>query len=139
MTSGLHLNAVRVTSEEAARVLERAARLDASHRGDVSVAQLREAALESGITPEAFDAAVAKRAPWWVRGCMFGVPDRRAAMGFYWLFVAGLCAVPLLVLKNASAGGLARTAGIGAFLVFAAWSTSRTVRWLDAHGWNTLD
>jgi hypothetical protein len=49
-----------ISEGKAARVLDRAVRLDALRRGTVSVAELREAALEAGISPEAFERALAE-------------------------------------------------------------------------------
>ncbi len=133
-------------SEAIARhVLARAAELDAAG-GEVAVARLREAAREAGIAPAAVEAALAElqtttpatRPPWWVRLCLFGVPDRRTALGFYWLFVAGICGSPLLTL--APGGDVGRLGAFGAigFCTFALWSTSRAIRWLDEHGWDSL-
>jgi hypothetical protein len=69
------------------------------------------------------------------------VPDRRAATGFYWLFVAVLCASPLLARSwLAGRGVLSIVASFSllAFSVFAIWSTARAIRWLDEHGWDSL-
>ena len=90
-----------------------------------------------GAAPDSARSAV----PRWVRLCLFGVPDRRAATGFYWLFVAVLCASPLLARSwLAGRGVLSIVASFSllAFSVFAIWSTSRAIRWLDEHGWDSL-
>jgi hypothetical protein len=72
---------------------------------------------------------------------MFGVPDRRIARGYYWLFLAGFIAIPFLRLVTPVGGssdpGILPLLAMG-FCAFALWSTSRTIRWLDEHGWNTL-
>lgn len=142
-------------------LLARAAELDAVRRSTVPIARLREVALEAGIQPEAFDAALgeaeshvarlspdetstrqvqssaARKAPAWVRFCMFGVPDRRTAMVFYWVFGTALGASPFLTLWF-DLDRLTAFAVLG-FSVFALWSTSRAIRWLDQHGWDTLE
>ena len=139
---------VPVHDARAKRLLARAAELDAARAVGLSSAQLREIAREAGIAPEAFDAALSDPAlaevsaeghasvPFWVRLCMFGVPDRSAAMGYYWLFVAGLCACPLLALQGVRSVPVVLLGG--ASLAFALWSTSRAIRWLDRHGWEQL-
>ena len=149
-------DAHRLPDGAAERVLARAAELDAASTSGLSVAQLRSVALEAGIGPEAFEAAlnavrgelgsvnsavslptaVGGRVPTWVQLCLFGVPDRRSAMTFYWIFAGGLCAMPVLAISGAQE---ASTTIAGAlFLMFAAWSTSRAVRWVDEHGWNLM-
>jgi hypothetical protein len=52
----------RITEDTAALVLERAAELDASHGREVLVKDLREAALEAGISPAAFERALGELA-----------------------------------------------------------------------------
>ena len=149
MTGEDDLNAVRVHDALAKRLLAQAAELDTARTFGLSAAQLRDVAQEAGIAPEAFDQALGesgltdgvlggRRAsvPLWVRLCMFGVPDRSAALGYYWLFVAGLCACPLLALL--SIRNVPTVLFGGAFLSFALWSTSRAIRWLDRHGWEQL-
>lgn len=149
---------VRRLSEEAVeRVLARAAELDAGAPGGIPVDELRRAALEAGIGPEAFAAALAEvsnaellrsrasrsgvslpataRVPAWVRLCMPGVPDRRTAAGFYRLFTLGLCATPLLALTGSWTRPAA--AAWALFLTVALWTTSAAVRWLDRHGRDT--
>ena len=135
-----HEDAVRVSDDEARRLLARAVALDGATRGDVSVAQLRQAALEAGVQPEAFEAALRKQPPWWVRTCMWGVPDRHAAKGFYWVFVAGLLVTGVGVLNVIPGFAIGPAAGLAAtvFFGFASWSTSRAIQWLDKHGWDTL-
>lgn len=76
-------------------------------------------------------------APAWVRLCLFGIPDRRTAMTFYWLFVVIAAAFPALELLPPRITGGAAVAG-SLFSVFALWSTARAVRWLDRHGWDRL-
>ncbi len=144
----------RLSDEEAHRLLARAAELDVGGASGLSVARLRQSAIDAGIAPAAFDAALRMEAvnrhlesrrkgspPWWVRCCMFGVPDRRTATGIYWLFVAALCGSPFVVHPWAAAGPAAAAAtalGAMSFPLFALWSTSRAIRWLDRHGWDTL-
>jgi hypothetical protein len=50
----------RLPEPAAKRVLDRASRLDAEHGSSVSLDMLREAALDAGISAEAFDAALAE-------------------------------------------------------------------------------
>lgn len=138
----------------AERVLARAAELDAVRGAGLSVAHWRAVAHEAGISADAFEAALretapvavtpAPRAPWLVRVSLFGVPSRRAAMGYYAFFAAVLCATFVAVV---GAGVLAPTllaehAELLLFLalwaLFALWSTSRAVRWADRHGWDAL-
>jgi hypothetical protein len=146
---------VKVSEENAARVFLRAAEIDADARSTLSISQVRQIALEAGISPRAVDLAleelkgqsahagseglskVATRAPAWVRFCMWGVPDRRIATGYYWVFLAAFLAFPVgrLLFGNSDALTMAGMA----FCVFSLWSTSRAIRWLDAHGWGLLE
>lgn len=50
----------QVTEESAALVLERAAQIDVAGGRRVKVSELREAALEAGISPDAFERAIAE-------------------------------------------------------------------------------
>ena len=79
-------------------------------------------------------------APWWVKKVLFGVPDRRTAMVFYWMFVAGLFAAPLLTLDMIPGFRISKLTALVmiGFCTFALWSTSRAVSWLDEHGWRSL-
>lgn len=79
--------------------------------------------------------------PLWVRVCMSGVPDRRTAMVYYWLFVVAACAFPVgtLLLSGGPSARQFLLALLGtAFSAFALWSTAKAVRWLDRWGWDTL-
>src|SRR5947209_553377 len=96
----------RVPADIAARLTARAAEIDAADADNVSVAELRTAAIEAGIGAEAFDAAVAEsraqasltaHRPWWARLCLAGMVDRRAAVVAYWTWSIGLFAAPALV------------------------------------------
>jgi hypothetical protein len=49
-----------ISDDKAAQVLDRAAQLDAARGREVSVQDLREAALEAGISPDAFERALAE-------------------------------------------------------------------------------
>ena len=49
-----------VTQEKAAKLLERAATLDAEGGSRVAIEELRQAALEAGISPESFERALAE-------------------------------------------------------------------------------
>jgi hypothetical protein len=137
-----------------ARILARAAAIDSATSGGPSIAQLKAAAAEAGISSTSFDAALVefsahelaeleRPTPWWVKLCMAGITDRRAAMILYWTFqvmVFVLPATALLLLPGSVPAGtrLALSLlGIG-FATFAMWSTSRAVRWLDHHGWQRL-
>ncbi len=90
----------KVGAEDVRILLERASQIDASLQDARLMSELRESAVEAGIKPEAFDAAVREfyakpevaaigstKAPWWVRLRMTGVPDRSAAMKVFWLFL----------------------------------------------------
>jgi hypothetical protein len=141
-------DAVTLSDHAAGRLLARAAAIDAA--GMQQLSRLRESALEAGIGAPAFDAALGELrgdrappagiAPRWVRGCMIGVPDRRAAMIYYWVFAAGTCLGPLLALLPSRQHGGA--VGLALFVTlwsaFALLSTWRAIRWLDRHGWDAL-
>lgn len=132
------------------RVLARAAALDAARQGEVSVAQLREAAGEAGISSDALEAALREppasaSAPLWVRVCLLGVPDRRAAMVFYWLFVGLMVLTPLAASvvqvwapSTVAVAVVPILLAVALWWFFALWSTSRAVRWADDHGWERL-
>jgi hypothetical protein len=53
---------VRIPEERAAKILERAAALDAKRNSEIEVEQLREAAHDAGISREAFEEALAEQA-----------------------------------------------------------------------------
>ena len=53
-------DSVRLSGESAADLLARATQLDAALAGKVSVAELRQAARDAGIAPEAFEQALAE-------------------------------------------------------------------------------
>ena len=53
-------DAERLPEEVARRILERASELEAARSAELSVAELREAAREAGITPTAFEQALAE-------------------------------------------------------------------------------
>lgn len=142
-----------LSTDAANHVLARAAELDATPAGALSRRQLRESAAEAGISPEAFDTALqeheflastpltgkAGRVPDWVRICLFGVPDRAAALRYYWIFVAGLLASPLMSrFGSTPANKVTIAVGFAACCFGALWSTSQAVRWLDRHGWQLL-
>ena len=145
-----HSEATRLVSADTAdRVLMRAATLDAAPSGGLSVTRLREVAAEAGISSEALETALeeesgvargaAEPIPSWVRVCLFGVPDRAAALRFYWIFVAGMIASPLLLrLPAMPLIGESLAIGVATFCFGALWSTSRAVRWADRHGWQQL-
>ena len=134
-----------ITPDVAQRLLARAAALDAEPAGALSVLQLSAIAVEAGISPAAMEGALREHAtakepvPTWVRATLFGVPDRTTALRFYWIFVAGLCASPLLMRLNVRpATGALLSLGVAAFCFGALWSTSRAVAWFDRHGWQRL-
>ena len=52
----------RIAEDRAAKILERAAALDAKRNTEIEVDQLREAAEDAGISPEAFDEALRENA-----------------------------------------------------------------------------
>ena len=142
-----------LSTDAANRVLARAAELDIATAGAHSRGRLRESAAEAGISGDAFDTALheheslaatpllgeAARVPGWVRLCLFGVPDRAAALRYYWIFVAGLLATPLLARLGSTPASKGAIAVVFATCCFGAlWSTSQAVRWLDRHGWQLL-
>lgn len=151
---------LRLSEEQAARAFRRAAELDGAAGTSLSREQVRQIAIEAGMSPRSVDTALSElaspspheqlvrpdsspvgRAPMWVRFCMFGVPDRRIARGYYWLFLAGFIAIPVLrlVTPAGESGATSILPMLGmAFCAFALWSTSRTISWLDQHGWSTL-
>ena len=53
-------DADRLPEEAARRLLQRASELEAARSAELSVAELRDAAREAGITPGAFDQALAE-------------------------------------------------------------------------------
>src|SRR6187551_2449641 len=53
-------DAERLPEEAARRLLERASELEAARSAELSVAELREAAREAGITPGSFEQALAE-------------------------------------------------------------------------------
>lgn len=149
-----------VSEANVRRLLARAAELDVSLGAQTSRERLRESAVEAGIGEEAFDAAWRELhggstsvslathpsstaallltehsetalAPWWVRTSLWGVPDRKAAIGYYWLFTA----VGVL----SAAASLTTLSpfffGLSGLSLFGIWTTSQAVRWLDKHGW----
>jgi hypothetical protein len=137
----------RLPPQAVAQVLERAAALDAtiSSPGTLTYDQLRDVALEAGISASAVSEAFREQsrdegpAPAWVRFCLCGVPDRASALRFYWIFVGGMCLSPLLMRFGYSAVTRSLlSAGVIAFFAGALWSTSRAVRWMDNHGWHRL-
>ena len=70
-----------------------------------------------------------------MRLCLTGVPDRRAAVAFYWLFVVAMCVMPVLALTGLWHRPVAVVCA--PFLAFATWSSGQAIRWLDRHGWDT--
>jgi hypothetical protein len=155
-----NVGARRTTATDAERLLTRAAEIDASRASGSSIVELRDAALQAGISPEAFDAAVRgasrdtsverpgfaeaiharPRPPFLVRLTMTGVPDRRAAAAYYWMFVAAMIAAPLLAVAWPGRTPV-RPVGslvISAFSFFSLWTTSYAMTWLDEHGWDAL-
>lgn len=145
----------RVPAADAERLLARAATLDVQHRaGTVDVAALRHAAVAAGIDASAFDAALREGAPvpeaaaptppWLVRVTLLGVPDRRVAWGYYAFFTLVLFAavtaavfVRMLAPHRAAAYGPVLLS-LAVWAVFALWSTAKSIRWADAHGWDRL-
>lgn len=145
----------------AERLLARSAELDAAWTaGGVPVARLRDAAREAGISDDAFAAALRESeaadvdtdplaqhgggsAPIWVRVCLLGMLDRRAAMVFYWTLmvlstVAMLGVVALVLTAPAMSTPILLLSLLSLWFVFGTWTTSRAVRWTDAHGWHRL-
>lgn len=52
----------RIAEDRAAKILERAAALDAKRNSEIEIEQLREAAADAGISPEAFEQALREHA-----------------------------------------------------------------------------
>ena len=73
------------------------------------------------------------RPPFWVRFVLFGVPDRAAVMGFYWLFVIAL----VLLVPAMKLDWLPRSKGSFAlcWFAFSLLTTNAAIRGLDRHGW----
>ena len=155
MTADDRTHSTTLSDAAVRRVLARAAELDAAQAGRLTVRELREAAAEAGLSPEALSAALAEQRadeargtgtkqevpPWWVRLPMTGVPDRRAARAYYWLQVALLLGWPLLLLTAESkpaALKLVTIVGGAALLAVGIVNTSSAIRWLDRHGWDRL-
>ena len=137
----------RLPPQAVAKVLERAAALDAaiSSFGALTSDQLRDVALEAGISASAVAEALREQsrddepAPAWVRFCLWSVPDRAAALRFYWIFVGGILLSPLLMgFGDTAVTRILLSGGFTAFCVGALWSTSRAVRWMDRNGWHRL-
>jgi hypothetical protein len=148
-----------IADADVRRLLARAAELDATQGANSSRVRLREAAVEAGIGADAFDAAwrelhndgaaltvpghaqssgvnpatlavQSQAMPWWVKTSLWGVPDRKAAIGFYWIFTAvGLVSAVIAV------SGQPRAFALSGLSLFSIWTTSQAVRWLDKHGW----
>ena len=155
-----HTDDKPMSEADVRRLLTRAAELDATQGAQTSRVRLKEAAIEAGIGEEAFDAAWrelhnqataltvpgdaqstgaiaatsaigVEAAPWWVRTCLWGVPDRKAAIGYYWIFTAvGLISA---VVGIGSSSPIAFM--ISGLSLFSIWTTSQAVRWLDKYGW----
>jgi hypothetical protein len=151
MSDRRDVGAQRIATTEAEQLLARAAAIDASRASGTSIPELRDAALQAGISAEAFDAALQVGAgdagaarvqpPFLVRLTMTGVPDRRTAAVFYWIFVVAMIAAPLVALVFPGPRTPWRLAGgfaLSAFAFFSLWSTSYAMTWLDEHGWDLL-
>lgn len=137
----------RLPPQAVEQVLKRAAALDAaiSSTGALTSDQLRDVALEAGISASAVSEALREQsrdegpAPAWVRFCLWTVPDRATALRYYWIFVGGMSLSPLLMLFGHSAvTRVLLSGGVTAFFIGALWSTSRAVRWMDRNGWHRL-
>jgi hypothetical protein len=133
-------NAERWLSEsEATDFLRRASELDSGNV--VKLRHLREAAVETGLSLEAIDAATCEIAnggtdgtpPVWVRFNLAGIPNRAGAQFWYQLLctgglvsVAGAILTPAIV---APAIGLAA----GAWFFACSAAVSSAIRWMDQH------
>ena len=138
--TGRDTNDERWLSEaEAADFLRRASQLDA---GDVvKLRHLREAAVETGLSLEAVDAATREIAvggtdgapPVWVRFNLAGIPNRAGAQFWYQLLcTAGLVSVAGAILTPAI---VAPAIGLAASAWFFGCSAavSSAIRWMDQH------
>jgi hypothetical protein len=143
----------RLPRLDAERLLERAAALDLAHAETLRVALLRRSAVEAGIRPESFDAALRElrdgaasdsaapeRVPFLVRATLFGVPDRNAAMVYYWLCAVTMCVAPIYVayVMRGRSGAVVLSVALLLWLLFGLWTTSLAVRWLDDRGLRAL-
>lgn len=128
-----------LSESEATDFLRRASELDA---GDVvKLRHLREAAVESGLSLEAVDAATNEMAdggtggtpPVWVRFNLAGIPNRAGAQFWYQLLcTAGLVSTAGAILAPAfvhPAIGLAA----GAWFFGCSAAVSSAIRWMDRH------
>lgn len=94
--SGREQDSVRLSEDSAAGLLARATQLDAATADKVSIAELREAARDAGIAPDAFEQAVSEF------HAASAVADVKPAEGsrrrWYWVAGVVLAAALLLVL-----------------------------------------
>jgi hypothetical protein len=149
MTADRHDADALMSRDAAMRVIERAARLDSTKPGAISIEELRATALDVGLSSDAFSAAVREESagllapreekPLMVRLGSLGVPDRRSLSVMYWLFMACSVLSPLILrLPWASASRWSLFLGYVTFCAFNIWGTAKTIRWYDQHGWNRL-
>jgi hypothetical protein len=77
-------DADRLPEEAARRLLERASQLEAARSTELSVAELREAAREAGITPDAFEQALAELRARDSAAAARPAPTRRPGLARFW-------------------------------------------------------
>lgn len=149
MTTDHKDEAVALSRDAALRVIERAARLDDTMAGAISIEDLRATAADVGVSADAFAAAVREESaglltplekkPFLVRIGSVGAPDRRSINAMYWLFWASISLAPFILrLPWSPVNRGSVFVGFVAFCCFSLWSTAKTIRWYDQHGWSRL-
>ena len=128
-----------LSESEATDFLRRASQHDAGH--SVKLRHLREAALESGLSLDAVDAATCEIAhgetnrtpPDWVRFSLVGIPNRSGAQFWYQLLcTAGVvCAAGAILIPSMRTPAIGLAAGAWFFGCSAAMSSA--IRWMDQH------
>ncbi len=138
--TGRETNDERWLSEsEATDFLRRASQLDAGQT--VRLRHLREAAVETGLSLEAVDAATCEianggtdgRPPVWVRFNLAGIPNRSGAQFWYQLLcTAGLVSAAGAILTPAMVAPAIGLAA-GAWFFGCSAAVSWAIRWMDRH------
>ena len=128
-----------LSESEATDLLRRASELDA--KDVVKLSHLREAAVETGLSKDAVDAATKEltpaepdaTVPVWVRFNLAGVPNRAGAQFWYQLLcTAGvLSTAGAMFIPKFIAPGLGLAGGLWFF--GCAFAVSSAIRWMDDH------
>jgi hypothetical protein len=128
-----------LSESEATDFLRRASQLDAGET--VKLRHLREAAVETGLSLEAVDAATREIAnggtdgtpPLWVRFNLAGIPNRAGAQFWYQLLcTAGLASIAGAILTPAMVTPVIGIAA-GAWFLGCSAAVSSAIRWMDQH------